>query len=337
MHSPLTVTRAGRWLILLAACLVMTLALPVAQAAQLGQLKQFKLPTSSAPRHVTTASDGNLWFTVTGAFNEETFNTPGQVARVTPDGDITEFTVCDFCSPNQIAEGPDGILYFGQNDPRLGRITTSGEVLSSVEMPTTNTIPFEGLAADSTSIWFTDRSNNRIGRYNVFTETLEFFPVPTPSANLFDIAVASDGAVWFTESNDGDGAKIGRLDPVTGAITETNVTFRPRGIAIAPDGTVWFTAIFANRIGRLTPSTGEVTHFPTAEGANPADIVAADDGNLWFTQLSAGNIARITPEGVITEAKSVKDSEPLGITMGPDNNPWYAELAADKIATLRLK
>lgn len=330
------VARVGRWFILFA-CLVTILALPVAEAAQLGKLKEFKLPTSSAPRKITPASDGNLWFTVTGAFNEEDFTTPGQVARITPDGkDITEFTVCDFCSPNQIVEGPDGILYFGQNDPRLGRITTSGEVLSPIEMPTSNTIPFEGVAADSTSIWFTDRSNNRIGRYNIFAETLDFFPVPTPGANLFDIEVATDGTVWFTESNDGDGAKIGRLDPTTGEIIETVVNVRPRGIAIAADGTVWFTEVFAHAIGRLDPVTMEVSHFPTSPGANPEFITAADDGNLWFTQFSAGNIARISPSGVITEAKSVKDSGPLGITMGPDGNPWYAENLADKIATLRL-
>lgn len=330
------VARVGRWFILLG-CLVMILALPVAEAAQpLGVLRQFRLPTSSAPRHITTASDGNLWFTVTGAFDEENFNTPGQVARITPSGDITEFTVCDVCGPNQIVQGPDGILYFGQNFPRLGRITTSGEVLPSVEMPTSNTIPFEGVAADSTSIWFTDRSNDRIGRYNVFADTLEFFPVPTPGANLFDVAVASDGTVWFTESNDGDGAKIGRLDPTTGAIMETVVNFRPRGIAIALDGKVWFTEIFANAIGRLDPLTMEVSHFPTAAGANPAFITAAGDGNLWFTQSSAGNIARISPSGEITEARSVRGSGPLGITIGPDGNPWYAENLVDKIATLRL-
>jgi streptogramin lyase len=35
-----------------------------AQAAPVGKLTQFKVPTpNSAPRHITVGSDGNLWFT----------------------------------------------------------------------------------------------------------------------------------------------------------------------------------------------------------------------------------------------------------------------------------
>src|SRR5919106_1704922 len=144
--------RAGKCFILLAACLTI-LALPVAQAAELGTLKHYKLPTSSDPHFVTTASDGNVWFTVQGAFNEETFQTPGQVARVTLRGDITEFDVCDSCITNDIVEGPDGILYISDNDGHLRRITTSGDLLSSV--PVGSEVfgdPLAGIAADSTSI-----------------------------------------------------------------------------------------------------------------------------------------------------------------------------------------
>ena len=38
--------------------------LSAAQAAPLGGLKQFRVPTdNSQPRHITAGSDGNLWFT----------------------------------------------------------------------------------------------------------------------------------------------------------------------------------------------------------------------------------------------------------------------------------
>ena len=106
---------------------------PVAEAAPgLGTVKHYRLPTSTDPHDVTTASDGNVWFTVQGAFDPVTFFTPGSVARVTPRGDITEFAVCDTCITNDIVEGPDGILYISDNDGQLRRITTSGEVLSSI-------------------------------------------------------------------------------------------------------------------------------------------------------------------------------------------------------------
>jgi virginiamycin B lyase len=330
--------RPRRWFILPAACLFLILALPAAQAAKLGTLKEYKLPTSSDPHFVTTASDGNVWFTVQGAFNEETFQTPGQVARVTPRGDITEFDVCDSCITNDIVEGPDGILYISDNDGHLRRITTSGDLLSSV--PVCGQVfcdPLAGVAADSSSIWFADPFNSRIGRYNVSTGEFTFYP----AAEVDDLAVAADGTVWFTGSNE-----IGELDPAVGVVSTTALSGEGRGIAIAPDGTVWATEIFADLIARLTPSTTgphQLAEFPTAVNAAPLGIAAADDGNVWFTQNLRGNIARITPDGVITEAtkpidfSDPKRPDPVGITIGANGDPWYAESLVDKVANLKLR
>lgn len=49
-----------------------------------------------------------------------------------------------------------------------------------------------------------------------------------------------------------------------------------------------------------------------------------------------GNIARITGDGVIGEARVVRDSEPFGITIEADGDPWYAMASANKIAELQL-
>ena len=333
-----TDTSPRRWFILLAACLASTLAVPAAQAASLGTLKEYRLPTSTDPHQATTASDGNVWFTVQGAFNEVTFQSPGQVARVTPRGNITEFDVCDSCITNDIVEGPDGILYVSANDGHLRRITTSGDLLSSV--PVGDEVfgdPLAGLAADSTSIWFADPFDGRIGRYNVFTAAITFYP----AADVDDVAVAADGTVWFTGSNE-----IGELDPAVGVVSTTTLSGEGSGIAVAPDGTVWVTEIFADLVGRLTPSTSgphQLQEFPTAANAGPLGIAAADDGNAWFTQNLRGNIARITADGVITEAtrpidfSSPKRPDPIGITIGPTGNPWYAESLVDKVATFKLR
>src|SRR5262245_22260324 len=94
--------------LVVAAALLWAIA-PLAEAAPgMGPLKHYKLPASTDPHDVTTASDGNVWFTVQGAFDPVTFLTPGSVARVTPRGSITEFAVCDTCITNDIVQGPDG-------------------------------------------------------------------------------------------------------------------------------------------------------------------------------------------------------------------------------------
>jgi streptogramin lyase len=322
--------------------IVLGAVLSAAQAAPLGGLKQFRVPTAdSQPRHITPGADGNLWFT-----EGNSTTSPPNVGRITPAGEITEFPVClDFCLPNDIVQGPGGVLYFTQNDPGLGRITTSGEVLSDVAPmdeqgnPITDAIG-NGIAAHDNDIWFTDFNNNSLWRYDATSGDFTQFVVPTPGANPYDVAVDGNGIVWFTEFHRD---QIGRLDPATRTFTETAVPGgSPRQIAIASDGKVWFTARFSNAVGYLDLDTNRVREFPLASGAGPEDIAAAADGALWVTQSNAGNIARITlsqDETTITisEGRSVKNSEPFGITIGPDGNPWYTMLRANKVATLQLR
>jgi virginiamycin B lyase len=326
--------------------------LSAAQAAPqgLGALKQFRIPTAdSQPRHITQGSDGNLWFTEGNEFFTPdpdpemggTFHT--QIGRVTPAGEITEFRVenCQ-CFLNDIVQGPNDILYFTTNNPVLGRITTSGDVLPDVPTPpdengSHNTIG-NSIAAHGDDVWFTDFNTNSLWRYNVVSEEFTQFEVPTKGVNPYDVAVDAKGIVWFTEFH---ANQIGRLDPATGSITETAVSGGPRHIAIATDGSVWATERFQpsniepSVVWRLDPTTNQVTDFPLSLGAGPEDIVAAPDGSVWFTQSSAGNVARITPDGVITEGKSVRGSEPFGITIGPDGQSvWYTMMSANKIARL---
>ncbi|HEY3019196.1 MAG TPA: hypothetical protein VGJ32_03345, partial [Solirubrobacteraceae bacterium] len=90
-----------------------------AQAAPIGALKQYRLPTAnSAPRYIANGADGNRWFTENPDF------LPPAIGRITPAGQVTEFgPACSFCFLNDIAQGPDNVLYFTSNDPFLGRIT----------------------------------------------------------------------------------------------------------------------------------------------------------------------------------------------------------------------
>ena len=309
-------------------------------------VKHYRLPTSSNPHFVTAASDGNVWFTVDGAFDPVTFNTPGSVARVTPRGTITEFAVCDTCLTNDIVQGPDGILYVSDNDGQLRRITTSGEVLSSIS-PCGGFFcsPLDGLAADSTSIWFADFFNNRVGRFNVFAAPGENPFTFVDATGVGDVAVAPDGTVWFT----GESA-IGEIDPAVdptvGVVSTTPISAEGRGITVAPNGTVWVTEIFADLIARLTPTASgphDLVEFPTPVDATPLDIDAAPDGNVWFTQNLRGNVARITLAGVVTEASKAIDfadpkrPDPIGITIAANGQPWYSESLIDKVANVQLR
>jgi virginiamycin B lyase len=296
-----------------------------AQAAPVGALKQYRVPTAdSQPRDIANGSDGNRWFTETSEF------VPPTVGRITPAGDVTEFgPACPFCILTDIVQGPDDILYFTSNDPILGRITTSGQFLDPVTIP--NSIAVGGnLAVRGNEIWFTDFNNDSLWRYEIATGVFTQFPVPEPA----DVAVDALGRVWFTVPLE---PAIGRLDPATGGVVLTPTTRVPRELTVATDGDIWFTARFTPQgVGRLEPATNVVTEFPR-EGVGPQGIAASPDGSVWFTQTTKGNIARIDDSGVVTEAKTVKGSEPFGITVDAEGDPWYAMLAANRIGELQLR
>jgi len=301
------------------------LLVPVAQAAPIGGLKQYRLPTAdSAPRYIANGSDGNRWFT-----ESSEFVVPAAIGRITPDGAVTEFPAeCNGCILNDIVQGPGGILYFTSNDPFLGGITTAGALQPAVPMPDTDVLA-GNLAVHGDDLWITDFNNDSLWRYDIPTGLFTQFVVPEPS----DVAVDAVGIVWFAAPT---AQAIGRLDPGTGTITMTPTTRFPRDVAIAHDGQVWFTARFSPQgVGRLDPTTGVVTEFPLID-VGPQSIAAAPDGSLWFTQTTKGNIARITNDGVITETKAVKGSQPFGITVDGDGDPWYT-MSANKIAEFQLR
>jgi streptogramin lyase len=338
-----------------ALAVVLGATLSAAQAAPVGALKQFRVPTdNSQPRYITEGIDDNFWFTE----GNEIFtpnpdpNTGGtfhrNIGKITPTGKITEFriegrdsdnplpTQCD-CQLNDIVQGPDDILYFTTNNNSLGRITTAGTVLPFIDTPFA---VGDHLARHGDDIWINDFNARSIWRYNITNNAFTEFSISNlgPSS----IAVDEDGIVWFADAVVVDPSLppqgvIGRLDPADGSVTTFNVDGLPRDVSIATDGAVWFTERFTPQgVGRLDPATGASTVFAVDGG--PEEIAPAAGGSMWFTRTTAGNIARISPDGTITaQSKAVKGSETFGITVASDGNPWFTMMSANKIATFQLR
>ena len=209
-----------------ALAIVLGATLSAAQAAPVGKLKQFKVPTADIqPRSITNGSDGNLWFTL----SDPNANVPSQIGRITPAGVITEFDpACNGCILTDIIQGPGDILYYTSNDPFLGRITTSGQILEPIVIPNSNAVA-GNLAVHGDEIWFTDFNNDSLWRYDVVSGQFDQFLVPEPS----DVVVDEAGIVWFTAPGE---PGIGRLDPATGEVTVTPTTLVPRRRQTARSG-----------------------------------------------------------------------------------------------------
>ena len=204
-------------------------------------------------------------------------------------------------SPDAIAAGPDGNLWFTEDDGnRIGRITPGGIVTEFSVGITAGAGPAGIAAGPDGNLWFTEVDGHRIGRITPSGVVTEFSAGITANAWPIGITAGSDGNLWFTGTLSG----IGRITPL-GVVTEFTVGGGTFGIAAGPDGNLWFTDIYRNRVGRIT-TRGVVTEFDTGitPGAGLAAITAGPDGNLWFAESLIHRIGRITT-GVVSTSMSV--------------------------------
>ena len=306
------------------------------------------ITSGSTPSAIAAGADGNTWF-VEPRWNDHDLSAPGQVAKITPAGVITEYGtgIGAHQRANDIVAGPDGNMWFVElsvdipNEYRgIGRITPSGAIM---EFALTRFTPRSIAAGSDGNLWFTvspeynqPASISRITPAGVVTD---FSDGLQPNASPFQIVTGRDGNLWFLDFPD----TIGRID-ASGKIREFPLgpdAQNAAGITAASDGNVWITANDAagsSRVVRVKPD-GTLTAF--AAGITPGRFAAAitegPDGSLWFVEatLQEGTVGlgRITPDGAITEFPSPvgPNSGETAIATGCDGNLWLTEPEIDRV------
>ncbi len=210
-----------------------------------GVVQVFPAATATSnPVFLATGPDGDIWFT----------DTDGNIGRITPAGQITEFPVPNVLPYGGIAAGADGNMWFAASGA-IGRITLSGKVT----LFSTNFCPDVSLCdlteGPDGNLWFTDGGDGFIGRITLNGSITTF---PANSWPL-EITTGLDGNLWFTvDSAQGNppGA-FGRITP-GGSITfpvPNSQGYDLEGITVGPDGNLWFTGQTSGNgiILRMTP------------------------------------------------------------------------------------
>jgi streptogramin lyase len=248
-------------------------------------------------------------------------------------GDIIEFNsgLHPESSPQGIAPGPDGQLWFGNSinahPNAVGRITATGsitEIYAPGEYIWTESL-VRGLDGN---LWVVD-GTKAIYRLTPDGEWSKFDEGPREEFRPNEITRGAEGNFWFTVVG-GEPRAIGRMTP-EGQITEYRAGLNPgdfpQEITAGPDGNVWFTDTGSTpAIGRVTPN-GEITEFSEGLGSGSVvlGIAAGPDDDLWFTNPGTSSIGRITPTGEVTEFGITLPftTYPQDIAVGPDGNLWF--------------
>jgi virginiamycin B lyase len=250
--------------------------------------------------------------------------------------------------PVGITAGPDGNLWFTDQNNAIGRVTPAGAITEFSQGLSAGGIPEAIVAGPDGNLWFTLASASRsggsaaIGRINPMTGMItEFSQGLNFASSPIGITGGPDGSIWFTDegcdSSPPTACAIGRIDPMTGVIAEFPVGFSagsfPESIASGPGGNLWFTTQGGSTpaIGRITPA-GVITEFSQGLGPETLQfaISAGPDGNLWFAENASSALGQITPAGSITHfSRGLNPSSlPVAITAGPDGNLWFADVSA---------
>jgi streptogramin lyase len=260
---------------------------------------------------------------------------------------ITQFSVGDITtnSPTKIVEGPDGNIWFiDDNGNGYGKITPDGVVAdwtwdNAGDGANRNV---DGLAAGPDgNVWYTLCTGSpyvpsiaKVSPSGVFTDYTpntpgHFFQGGCP----YGITAGPDGNMWFTDAN-----YVGKIT-TGGQITEYDVL--PSNdilyhIVAGPDGDLWATETDHDLIAQISTGGALVKLYQLPSNRGVAGIVVGPDHNLWLTEPGADMVGKLTTTGVLTEyptpAAFAEGDD--GITVGPDGNIWFTQCAAGDVAKI---
>lgn len=216
-------------------------------------------------------------------------------------GDGGPATQAELGSPYDVAVGPDGSVYIGDQD-RIRKVSPNGTITTYVGrgggcFPWTAPCGDGGPATQA-------QLNNATGLAVGPDGSLYFF------ANARLRRVGPDGIITTIAGTGVDG-----FSGDGGPAVEARIT--GGGIAVAPDGTLYFADSGSNRIRRIgtdgiiTTVAGSGTRGSGGDGGpaldaqmyGPSDVALGPDGSLYIADTQGGHrqrVRKVSPAGIIT-------------------------------------
>jgi streptogramin lyase len=312
-HSPKNPLRHLRLALCAALGLAVIAAAPAAAAPKV--TGKFAVSGVGTNNEVTKGPDGNVWVTL---------DQTNDIAKITPNGTVTEYNPANVTSPIGITTGPDGNIWVTQNG---GVASFSPADPDSAVKYTINDITDARpiVTGPDGNLWTVSGGNViRIPAANPAGATS--FPVIVAGR---DIDAGSDGNLWVA---DFDSQVVSVTTAGVATAYPTGAGSGLQAIAAGPKGQIAYADPTSNpqQVGRIT--AGGKAKKTTTPG-DPFGVAFGGDGAYWIPRFAAGDLVRLTTSGKETTLGGLgKNAGPRRIATGPHHTLWVTLDGADKVA-----
>ncbi|MBB4660723.1 virginiamycin B lyase family protein [Conexibacter arvalis] len=276
-----------------------------------------ELRLTETPRQLAQGPDGAVWVALAGPTNE--------LARIAPDGTVTEYDNPRLRSPVGIAAGPDGNLW----------LTQAAEVVRVSPADPTNGTAFPAPAIGTAQEIVAGPDGN------LWTASLDNALRITPAGNVRQFLVSGMQARGIADVGDGTlaiadfgGARIVRLT-TDGAATFVPTGGNPMDVAAGAGGQLAYTNPLATpqQLGRIAPGGGAVT--TDVPQTDPFGIAYGADGAYWVANFAGDSVSRFTADGAVAPLPGLSaGAGPRWVAPGPGNTLWVALETARAVARI---
>ncbi len=167
-----------------------------------GRMTEYPIPSkTTGVGGITKGPDGNIWFTEASA----------HIARITPQGSITEFPLTKGSEPRDITTGPDKNIWVTTSEGTIVKMAPNGNVVRIYTLPTETSNPLNITSGTDGNIWFTENGPEGayIGRMTpagILTQFHEGY------GDFIYSSITFEGPnLWFAIGIYGSPGKIGRM------------------------------------------------------------------------------------------------------------------------------
>lgn len=274
---------------------------------------------SGQPNRIALGPDGNIWVTIMGGSNP--------LAKIEPNGDVTEYSPAAVVNPTGITAGRDDDLWLTRN---------GGVIRVPVDDPdnaTDTNIAALGAGQDITKgpggrMW--TASGDQLVSFDPTN------PAGATAKTIDDMSargITSSGGKVFVA--DFSGKRIVR-STADGQIKKFKVGGGPQQVTSGPQGSVAYTnpGSVPQTVGRI--AAGGFPQKTKEPDSDPFGIDFAADHNWWIGEFAKDRLGILSPGGGLKHFTDLpNDSGPRYLAVGKNNTLWVGLEGDESVARIK--